>query len=351
MSAFPFGGTTPSRIRNRLLAAVVLLLLILGAGTAGYWLQSGGRRSPMDCLYMTFITVTTIGFGEIFDLSDSPWGRVLTMFIALSGIGTMTYILANASAFIIEGDLGESFRRRKMDKRIEALQDHYIVCGLEGAALYVIEELFSTGRPCVLVGAGREDIAALGERYGEPLWVEGDPTDDGTLGRAGLGRARGLFAVTGDDNHNLVITLTARQLNPAVRIVARADSTRNIGKMRKAGADSVVSPSSIGGLRMASEMLRPTAVSFLDVMLRPGGDNLRIEEAAVPAGFAGRDLASLDLQKRSPLLLLAVRSGDRWHYNPPPGRVLGEGDVLVFMSSPEERVEVERIFAGEDRPS
>jgi len=143
----------------------------------------------------------------------------------------------------------------------------------------------------------------------------------------------------------MVVSLSARQLNPGIRVVARCEEPRNAEKMQRAGADAAVSPTRIGGLRIASEMLRPAVVTFLDVMLRREDEALRIEELAVPAAMIGRKLAALDLQRFSKLLLLAVRTGQGWTYNPPRDYVMQAGDTLVFMGSPEERKELERLLA------
>jgi voltage-gated potassium channel len=292
------------------------------------------------------ITIATIGYGEIVDLSQSPGGRVFTMFLSFAGIGIMTYIMMSLTAFVVEGELNEAFRRRKMEKRIEKLREHYIVCGADGVGSHVARELAATRRPYVVIDPDRDKIERFHGQEEGPAFLVGDATDNETLRRAGIERARGLFAVTGDDNLNLVISLSARQLNPAVRVVARCEEPRNTEKMQRAGADSAVSPTRIGGLRMASEMLRPAVVGFLDVMLRREDERLRIEELAVPAGVVGRPLAALELQRFAKLLLLAVRHAEGWTYNPPRDYVMQAGDTLVFMGSPEERVELERVLTG-----
>jgi voltage-gated potassium channel len=254
--------------------------------------------------------------------------------------------MMSLTAFVVEGELNEAFRRRKMEKRIEKLRDHFIVCGADGVGTHVARELAATQRPYIVVDVDREKIERLHGGEDGPAWVVGDATDNATLEKAGIERAQGLFAVTGDDNQNMVISLSARQLNPKIRVVARCEEARNSEKMQRAGADSAVSPTRIGGLRIASEMLRPTVVNFLDVMLRREDLALRIEELAVPASMVGRQLATLELHRFRKLLLLAVRTGDGWTYNPPLDYVMQAGETLVFMGSPEERVQLERVLAG-----
>jgi voltage-gated potassium channel len=241
--------------------------------------------------------------------------------------------------------MNETFRRKRMEKAVREMKSHYIVCGLAGAGSYILRELRSTDRPHVLVESTRDDLERDAAGSDTPF-IEGDATDSDTLLKAGVTRARGLFAVTGDDNQNLVISLTAKGLNPDLRIIASCKAMKNADKIRKAGADAIVSPTYIGGLRMASEMIRPSVVSFLDVMLREEGGNLRIEELPVPAEFVGRPLSELKLQEFEHILLLALRSGEKWHYNPPRRQVLGEGDILIFMTPPEERRNLEEILSG-----
>ena len=334
-----------AKIRRRALLAGGLLGVVLVGGTAAYYYIGGGKATLIDSLYMVVITIATIGYGEVVDLSHSPGGRVFTMFLSFAGIGIMTYIMMSLTAFVVEGELNEAFRRRKMEKRIEKLSDHYIVCGADGVGSHVARELLVTKRPYVVVDVDREKIEHYHGGEDGPAFVVGDATDNATLEKAAIGRAHGLFAVTGDDNQNMVISLSARQLNPKIRVVARCEEARNSEKMQRAGADSAVSPTRIGGLRMASEMLRPAVVGFLDVMLRREDERLRIEELPVPGAIAGRPLAALGLQRFARLLLLAVRHAEGWTYNPPRDYVMQAGDTLVFMGSPEERLELERTFA------
>lgn len=335
-------GSLFSQIYNKFIWAGIALAAILLTGMTGYRFIAGNEHSLIDCLYMTFITITTIGFGEIIDLSGNPWGRVFTMCLALSGVGVITYILSNLTAFIVEGDLNEAFLRRKMEKMINKLSDHYIVCGIDGVGRYIVNELFETKRPHVIVDTNKQHIEKFLEEFQEKFFIVGDATDNDTLLEAGIMKAQGLFAVTNDDNHNLVISLTAKQLNPQVRVVACCTELKNIDKMKKAGADAVVSPAFIGGLRMASEMIRPMVVSFLDIMLRDKKKNLRIEEISVSSAHSGKPLSLLNLQKYPNTLLLAVRTDDDWIFNPSRDYVFTPGNILVFMTTPEDREEIQK---------
>ena len=174
--------------------------------------------------------------------------------------------------------------------------------------------------------------------------IEGDATDESVLRQAAIDRAVGLFVATGDDNVNLVIVLTARQISKEIRIVCCMQNNKNIEKAKNAGANSAVSPTFIGGLRMASEMVRPTVVTFLDIMLRDKQKNLRVEEVAVPKALAGKSVVALELKKHPHTLLMSIRHDKDWLYNPPDDYKLCEGDVLVFMTTPGARTEIERLI-------
>jgi voltage-gated potassium channel len=334
-----------SHIHTKILWSFVSLGTVLTTGTFGYWLLGDREYSLLDCFYMTIITISTIGFTEVVDLSDNPYGRLFTVFIAMSGIGTFAYLLSNFTASVVEGELNEVFRRKKMEKRILQMKDHFIVCGIEGVGEHIMGELQTTERPFVLVDSDRTMIEDMIESFPNQLFVEGDATDNDIQIRAGIERAQGLFAATGDDNRNLVITLTSKQLNPKVKVVARCREHKNVEKMKKAGADDVVMTNSIGGLRMASVMIRPAVVSFLDVMLRDN-TNLRVEEMRVPETLLGSPLSDLELGKYPGILLLAVRRSDDWLYNPPRSYKVGNGDTLIFMASPEQRGDLAKLFTS-----
>jgi voltage-gated potassium channel len=319
----------------------LILFFILLIGTLGYWLMGKGQYSFVDSLYMTVITVTTIGFTEVFDFSNNPAGRVFTMFIAVSGIGVVGYAATNLTVLLVEGQLTNSFKRRHMENIAKNSKDHYIICGAGITGLHIIEELVSTKRGFIVVDTDKNKLEKIGNLHKNIVYIEGNPADNEILIKAGINQAKGLFAVSGDDNLNLVISLTAKQLNPQIRVVSECQEVSNGGKMKKVGVDSIVSPSYIGGLRMASEMIRPTVVSFLDIMLRDRDKNLRVEEIAVPEQFIEKKLSDTGLRKLPHSLLLAIKIKNDWIYNPADNYVVKPDDVLVFMTTPEGRVELE----------
>ncbi|PLX72373.1 MAG: potassium transporter TrkA [Desulfuromonas sp.] len=334
-----------NKLFHKLLLVAVLLLLVLLFGTAGFWFFSGKTASAVDALYMTVITITTIGFEEVIDLGGNPAGRTFTIVIALSGIGLITYLLTNLTAFIIEGELKDSFWRNRMEKKVKSIHDHYIVCGIGNLGISIIDELLSTGRDYVIVDQDRKRLLEIDEKFRNSVLIEGDAMEGTTLERAGLNKAAGLFAVTGDDNQNLIVSLTAKQAKPSIHVVAECGNPDHNAKMKMAGADTVISPSRIGGLRMASAMLRPTVVSFLDQMLREDNGDLRIEEVILPQNFTSCRIEQIDISSYPSLLLLAVSQGGKLHYNPPTTTILQAGDRLICMGKPAESLALENRLA------
>lgn len=266
------------------------------------------------------------------------------MIIAFTGVGILTYVLSTITAFTVEGELKATFRRRKMEKKIERLKNHYIVCGVGQVGLHIINELYATGRDSAVIAQKEDHISRLEERFPEQVYVEGDPIDDAILKKAGIEKAKGLFAAMDDDNKNLIISLSARQMNPNIKVVASCHNNMNAEKMKKAGANAVVSSSLIGGLRMASEMIRPTVVTFLDTMLRDTNKNLRIEETPLLDSFEGKQLKDLNLKQFKNTLLLAVRTKIGWIYSPNESHTIGKNTSLIIMTTPQERASIEKYI-------
>jgi voltage-gated potassium channel len=321
----------------------VALAVVLAVGTFGYKLIAGGHATWLDCFYMTFITIATIGFGEVIDLSQSQTGRAFTVVVATFGIGVYSYALSRTTAFLIEGEFNLALRRRRMLKRIEKLEGHYIVCGIGRIGTNVARELSATGREFVVIDTSQAHIDAFREYHPEAPWLHGDAAEDERLQSAGIARAAGLFAVVGDDSKNLVITLSAKQLKARVRVVARCHDVGFIEKIRRVGADAIVSPDFTGGLRMASAMIRPQVVTFLDEMLR-SERGLRVEEIEVAARHAGRRLGEV-ASPGPDHILIALRTGGRWEFNPGESVVLAGGEMVIAMATPDGRKALEARFA------
>jgi voltage-gated potassium channel len=325
-----------TRTRDRLLGVAALLAGCLTFGTIGYKLIEGW--SLFDALYMTVITVGTVGYGETHPLSTA--GRAFTMVLILGGIGVFTYAFSTIAAVMIEGDLSEAFRRRRMDKKIKELSGHYVVCGAGHTGGVICAELKKTGRDFVVVDLDQSALDKLAERLGSDfLHVAGDGSEDEVLRRAGVERAAGVFAVLATDQDNAFVVLSAKGLNPKARVLACQKTLGVREKLMRSGADGVVDPEFIGGLRLASEMIRPLTVGFLDSMLREKGSHVRFDEVTVPprSHLVGKEISEVKgSQGGAPLLVAVVAAGsDRYEINPPVGRAVAAGDRLVLIGETE----------------
>lgn len=329
--------------KKRLIFSALLLIFIGGLGTFGYYIISEGNATLVDCFYMTAITVTTIGYGEIIPLHDNPGGRIFTIVLALFGVGAFTYIVTNLTAFFIDRDVFLTYSRKRIIKMIANLENHYIICGTGDIGLQIARELHETKRAFVLVDKDVHKTDNL-EELKKYIKLEADATDDSSLIEAGVQKAAGVFAVTGDDNYNLVITFTARQLNPNLRIISKVRDINQADKIKRAGADSVISPYLIGGMRIVSEMIRPEVVSFLDGMLRDKEANLRVEEIPLDSSSKGKYISQYSIEGKRDTLLLAMKQDGRIVFNPAPETQLSGAEVLIFMVSPEGRKELDKKF-------
>lgn len=322
------------QIWRRVLYAAGLFAALLLIGSIGYRIIAP-QSSVIDVFYMTVITLTTVGYGEIVPLT--PAGRMFTVFLLIIGFGTATYFVSSATALVVEGHLHHVFWKRRMQKEVARFTSHYIVCGSSEAAMHASIELEACGREVVMICENSEVATSLQARLPTVTFLVGDPASEGALKEAALDRAAGLVAATDSDNENLVITLTARQANANIRIIAQASAREMDAKLRRVGADSVISPDLIGGLRIASELMRPAAVSFLDQMLRDREANLRVDEVKITddSEFAGRTVGEIDFRALSDALLLACRDGTgRWQYNPHPEYQLDGSTTLIMLGTP-----------------
>jgi voltage-gated potassium channel len=321
---------------------ILLLLSTTIAGVLGYRIIEGW--SFMDSLYMTVITLATVGYGETHPLTFQ--GRIFTIVLIMMGVGTITYGLSVIFAFVVEGALSDILGRRKMEASIGKLKDHIIVCGIGETGRHMVEEFLKIRVPFVVIDKDGDRLKAM-ERIGHFLYIQGDATDDEILLRAHIKEARGLAAVLPQDKDNIYVILTARGLNPNLRIVTQAIEVEDRPKLAKAGADAIVSPTFIGGLRMASEMVRPTVVSFLDKMLRAGGEAVRVEEARIPeeSKIAGRTLQEAGIYEKTGLVVIAIARGESHLLNPGPETRLQNGDGLINCCSVEQLQQLKALLA------
>lgn len=323
---------------KRLKLSLILFLSILLVGTFGFKLIGGRQWSLLDCLYMTVITISTVGYGEVVDLSHNPAGRLFAILFIILSLGTIAFAVSSMTAFVVEGELKNILGRKKMAREIQKLSDHYIVCGSDETALTAIQELLLTQRPFVVIEPSPEKLEKI-KSLGPVLYIQGDPTDERILKEAGLDRARGIFLSLPTDEANLFATFTVRGLNPHIRIVTKVIDIRSQAKMIKAGANSAVSPTFIGGMRMVSEMIRPAATTFLDMMLRDRERVLRVEEVTLkPASpLCGQTLAEAAIEEKTGALLVAIKKAgsNDYEFNPPPTRRLEAEETLILIATPE----------------
>jgi voltage-gated potassium channel len=316
----------------------VLVVAVVIFGSVGFRLigsSYGEDWNWLDCIYMTVITVSTVGYGEVLPIHRHPGARLFAVFLILFGMGMLLYFASAVVALVVEFNIKDVFKRRKLEKEIKYLKDHVIVCGAGTTGIHIVEELNATQTPFIVVENDRDRLDWIETHLGTPfLSIIGDATDDDVLKEAGIERAMGVVAALSSDKDNLFVTLTARFLNGKLRIVSRSKEISSREKIIRAGANAVVSPNHIGGMRMVSEMIRPEVVQFLDLMLRDKEKALRIEEASVPKGspVAGRTLAEAQLRKITELLVIAARCPDgTYKYSPGPDFLLVEGTTLIVM--------------------
>jgi len=323
--------------------AFVGIGLILLFGTTGYRLIE--EWSLLDCLYMTVITLTTVGFGEIHPLTSH--GRVFTIVLIFFGMGVVGYAFVSATRFVVEGEILALITRRRHMRAVERIHDHFIVCGFGRMGSFIAQQLHERGIPFVLV----EDKPAIQEKIIQLgyLMTPGDATDEEILKSAGIETARGLVAVLNSDAENLYAVLTARELNPNLEIVARASDDAAQKKLMRAGATRVISPYKIGGMRMVMGMLKPAVMSFLEVVMDHKDMSIEIEEIQVGKGsqYSGKRLVETDMRRDLDLIVIGIKKhyGDMV-FNPGPQTVVEAHDTLIAMGRKEDLAACRRTAAG-----
>jgi voltage-gated potassium channel len=328
---------------TRIAIVVLLPVVLLWLGTVGYKVIEGW--SWYDALYMSVITLTTVGFGEVHPLSRG--GRAFTMFLSLGGIFTLFYAGTEAARAIITGEIRALFGRRRMEKRIADLQRHVIVCGYGRVGQYVCDEFSRRKVAFVVVDRDPHRLTALELPHGHTL--VGDATTDVTLREAGIDRARALVVVVATDADNLFITMSARLLNDKIPIIARAEEGATIEKLRRAGATRVVSPYLIGGNRVAEAVLNPAVVDLIEVATKREHLDLQIEEVEVgpQSPLPGRTVAETGLRTEIGLILVAIKRGSgHMEFNPADQARMQSGDTLIVMGRREQLDRAERFARG-----
>jgi voltage-gated potassium channel len=318
---------------RRLLYAFAVFAAVLVVGSFGYVLIEGWK--VFDGLYMTVITMGGVGYREVHPLSQA--GQLWTMLVIVSGVGALAFAVVTVTDFMVEGHFSGFLEGRRMEKRIAGLSGHHIVAGLGRVGSVVAEEFESAGMSFAVIDTS--DVALARARESGWAWLKGDATEEATLKEAGIERARSLTAALDSDAENVFVTLTARGLARDLFIVARATTLSAESKLRRSGADRVITPTEIGGKRMAAMVMRPMVVDFLDVVSHGQGTELKLEQITLSEGdpYVGCTIGEAHIRSRTGTYVLAVTGTDgRENSNPSPDTTLRAGDSLIVLGSEEQ---------------
>ena len=322
---------------RQLLIAFIVTQALLITGIAGYMLIE--EWSFFDALYMTVITIATVGYGEIHELSKE--GRIFTVFLIMSSFGVVAFIVASISQAIIAVQLRKILGRRKLERTVKRQKDHFIICGYGRIGSFIAKEFNDERVPFVVVEKSEETIKLL-EEDGFP-YVEGDATEDEILIRAGVEKARGLIAAVQSDADNLYITLSARTLNPNLFILSRADEASAEKKLFSAGANRVISPYLMGAARIVNAVLRPNVVEFVDLVVQRKHLELQLEEVTVEDDnrFKGKPLRDSGIRRDLGLIVVAIKKeSGKMVFNPSSESIIEKGDILIVLG---ERKQLEML--------
>jgi len=325
--------------KQRILFLAVLIVGVILFGTIGY--MAVERWGFFDSLYMTIITLTTVGYMEVHTLSNI--GRGFTIILILTGVGTMLYVLSVGARILLEGELRELFGRRKLSKKIERLENHYIICGYGRMGKIICREMTQHGALFIITEKNPDVFASIDK---DILSIQGDSTQDAVLIEAGIERAKGLISVLSTDADNLYVVLSARGLNPTLRIVARASDEGVEKKLFRAGADNVVSPYFIGGLRIAHTILKPAVVDFIEFATKSGNIELQMEEIVVKGSspITDKALDECGIRKELGIIIVAIkRESGAMEFNPTSTSIIRKGDTLVAMGETKQLKALEEL--------
>jgi voltage-gated potassium channel len=320
-------GDWISRVRGPWLAVALLFAVLIG-GSFGYVVLEGW--SPWDGFYMTATTITTVGFKEVHPLSRA--GQVFTVGVIVAGVGTALYTFTLLASLVVEGGLHQRLERRRRQRMLEQLRDHFIVCGYGRIGATIVEELCRQHVPYVVIERDPERVHEVIEQRG--LAVLADASSEEVLKRVGIDRARGLIAAVGTDAENVYAVLTARDLRPDLYIVGRAETEDAERKLLRAGANRVVRPYRIGARELAQTALRPAVVDFFELATRSGNLELAIEQVTIAdhSGLVGQTIMEANVRQRFGLIVVGIqRRAGRMEFNPPADAVMQAGDQLVVL--------------------
>ena len=329
---------------RRLVWSIGALVAIVVIGVIGYMVIEGW--SFLDAIYMTVTTITTVGFREVHPLSDA--GRIFSIFIIIGGVGGALYVLTTIMGYILEGQFGITVGRRRMKNRISKLKDHFILCGFGRVGQEIARAFSGEGVPFIIIAKNQEHITKA-DRVGY-LYILGDATSDEVPREAGIERAHGLVSAVGSDTDNTFITLSARELRPDLFIETRSSGPESESKLRRAGADRIISPHAIGGRRMAMLALRPAVADFIDTVTYGPGRELQLENVDVASGSAliGQTMEQARSQVGITVLAIRKKSG-KLVANPPGEEVVEDGDRLIVIGTKKRLAALESLIEGKKK--
>ncbi|WP_079932943.1 TrkA family potassium uptake protein [Carboxydocella sp. ULO1] len=319
-----------------------MIFVSIFLGTIGYMLIED--YSLRDALWMTTITLTTVGYGLVKPLSVP--GTYFTIFLSYAGLALILYALGLIGALIVEGDLFDLLGRRKMKQEIAKLRDHIIVCGAGRVGKQVIERLKKERTPFVVIEQKEHLFNSLLEEG--VLAILGDASMEEVLRKAGIERAKGLVSAIPGDANNVFVTLTAKEINPGITIVARAERKESEAKLYRAGADKVVSPAIIGGQRMAISIIKPASVDFVDTLVCVEDVELEIEELLIADGsvLVNKDLKNSGIREKTGTMVVAIQREGKLKPNPGPEELLQSGDILIAIGTRQQLQKLEELACG-----
>ena len=326
--------------------SLIFFIVIIVVGTFGYVMIEGWDM--LDALYMTIITISTIGFGEIRPLH--PAGRFFTLFLIIFGVGNAAYLIGQLTRAMVEGSVQKALGRRKLETQIRKMKDHYVLCGYGRIGRMIGQEIVNKGLPLLVIENHPEVIDQL--EKDNRIYIRGDASDDENLETAGIHKAVGLISAVSSDADNLYIVMSARALNQNLFILSRASETRSIRKLKSAGADRVISPYHIGARKMAQTILRPTVADFLDSTVDSApGEGLAMEEILVTPESKIKDVTLMDsnIRRDLDLIVIAIKtSSGRMLFNPSAQAQVNVGDTLIAVGHRENMDRLARLLGAED---
>lgn len=330
-------------LRSKIYLAFGLICIPISVGVTGYMLIEDA--SFLDSLYMTITTVATVGYGEVFELSDA--GRIFTIFLIVGNLGIFAYALTLISRFLIEGNFFAQFRINRMKTKIASLNNHVIVCGFGRNGQAACDMLALHEIPFVIL----ESKAELLETYlnkSHLFYLNDDATKDETLIEAGIERARALITTLPNDADNVFVTLTAKGINPGLLIISRASNFSSFSKLKRAGAANVIMPDKIGGAHMASLVLRPDVKEFVDILSGQGGADVQLEEfsvEALTAHLAGKSIVDLNIRKITGANVIGLKNADgSYIVNPNINLPLESGMKLIILGNSDQINQLKKLL-------